>query len=244
MSALVILPAIDLRGGRCVRLRQGRAEDQTEYSDDPVAVACRWVEEGARWLHVVDLDGAFEGRPVHTDLVGRIVRAAGVPVQVGGGLRTDADIETTLATGVARVIVGTRALETDGEAQRLAEWLGERLAIGLDARDGRVRARGWTADTSWSLLEAARRLEAEGVQWLIVTDIQRDGMMRGVNVRLMADVCDAVRISVIASGGVASAEDVRALRGLRRQNLWGVIAGRALYDGATSLRDLQQVAEA
>ncbi len=242
MNPLVVLPAIDLRGGRCVRLRQGRAEKQTEYSDDPVAVARRWVELGARWLHVVDLDGAFEGRPVHTELIGRIARAAGVPVEVGGGLRTDADIEATLATGVARVIIGTRVLETPGEARRLAAWLGERLAVGLDAKDGRVRARGWTADTSWSLIDAARRLEDDGVRWLIVTDIRRDGMLEGVNCSVMAEVCDAVRIPVIASGGVASPDDVRALRSLNRPNLWGVIAGRALYEGTTSLPNLLQAA--
>ncbi|MCX7818724.1 MAG: 1-(5-phosphoribosyl)-5-[(5-phosphoribosylamino)methylideneamino]imidazole-4-carboxamide isomerase [Kiritimatiellae bacterium] len=243
MSPLVVLPAIDLRGGRCVRLRQGRAEDQTDYSADPVAVAREWVAQGARWLHVVDLDGAFEGRPVHTALIGEIVRAAGVPVEVGGGLRTDADIEATLAAGAARVILGTRLLESGGEASRLARWLGDRLAVGLDANEGRVRARGWTAETCWSLIEAARRLEGEGVRWLIVTDIGRDGMLGGVNTAAVAEVCDAVRIPVIASGGVASAEDVRALRGLNRGNLWGVIAGRALYEKTVSLPELLQAAE-
>ena len=238
MKPLVVLPAIDLRGGRCVRLRQGRADDQTAYSDDPVAVARQWVEQGAQWLHVVDLDGAFEGRPVHTELIARIAQAAGVPVEVGGGLRTDADIEATLAAGAARVIIGTRVFEIDGEAQRLAAWLGDRLAIGLDAQNGRVRARGWTRDTAWSRLDAARRLDSDGVRWLIVTDIQRDGMLDGVNRSVMAEVCDAVRCSVIASGGVTSAEDVRALRRLNRPNLWGVITGRALYEGTASLPEL------
>lgn len=242
MTALTILPAIDLRGGRCVRLRQGRADAETSYSDDPVAVARQWADGGAGWIHVVDLDGAFAGRPVHTALIGDIVRAANVPVEVGGGLRTDADIAATLETGAARVIIGTRALEQPDEARRLAAWLGDRLAVGLDARDGVLQTRGWTAGAAMRTAEAARRLEGDGVRTLIVTDIGRDGMLSGVNAAAIDEVCGATSCQVIASGGVAGPADVLSLRALRRPNLWGVIAGRALYDGATTLADLLSAA--
>ncbi len=238
MNSFVILPAIDLRGGRCVRLRQGRAEETTTYSDDPVAVARRWAAEGAEWLHVVDLDGAFEGRPVHMDVVRAIVRAVEIPVQLGGGLRTDEAIAAALDVGVARVIIGTRALEHPAEVRRLVDWLGDRLAVGLDARQGLVQVRGWTSGTAIGARELATRLDHEGVRTLIVTDIGRDGMLRGVNTDAVAEICAAVSCRVIASGGVAGPEDIRALRALGCSNLWGAIAGRALYEGTTTLSEL------
>ena len=240
---LTILPAIDLKDGRCVRLRQGRAEEQTVYSDDPAAMAAHWRAEGAEWLHVVDLDGAFQGRPVHLEALRRIVAAAGVPVEAGGGLRTDADIERVLETGVARVILGTRACAAPEELRRLAGRHGERLAVGIDARDGFVQVKGWTETTALRAVELARRVDAEGVRTLIVTDTSRDGMLEGTNVESMGEICAAVACRVIASGGVSSVADVRALAALGRPNLAGAIVGKALYEGAVRLRELTDAAE-
>jgi len=242
VKPFVILPAIDLRGGRCVRLRQGRADAETSYSADPVAVARQWAEQGAPWLHVVDLDGAFAGKPVHTALIGEIAKAAGIPIEVGGGLRTDADIRATLDAGVARVILGTRVCADPGEARRLAAWLGDRLAVGIDAKDGIVQVRGWTEGGDLRTTGLARRMEEAGVRTLIVTDISRDGMLQGVNAAAMDEACAAVACNVIASGGVTTAADVTTLRRLARPNLWGAIAGRALYEGAVTLPELLRAA--
>lgn len=243
MNTMTILPAIDLRGGRCVRLRQGRADEETSYSDDPVAMAKQWAEQGAEWLHVVDLDGAFEGRPVHTDLIARMVEAAGIPVEVGGGLRSDADIDATLAAGVTRVILGTRVCADPTEAERLAGRLGDRLAVGIDARDGVVQVRGWTEGGELRTVDLARRMERAGVRTLIVTDISRDGMMQGVNAPAMAEVCDEVSCRIIASGGVTTVRDIESLRSLRRVNLWGAIVGRALYEGTVTMSGLLAAAD-
>jgi phosphoribosylformimino-5-aminoimidazole carboxamide ribotide isomerase len=235
---MLIIPAIDLKDGRCVRLRQGRADDVTAYSDDPVGMARHWVEAGARYLHVVDLDGAFQGHPVHADLVAAIARAIPIPVEIGGGLRTDADIRRMLDGGVARAIIGTRALASPEELRTLAETFGPRLAVGIDARDGRVQVRGWVETTDVRAADLAKAAEDAGVRTLIYTDTATDGMLRGPNTRAMRALCEAVAIDVIASGGVACAADVVALRALGRANLAGVIVGKALYDGAVALPEL------
>ncbi len=241
---LTILPAIDLKGGRCVRLRQGRADEATVYGGDPAEMARHWVEQGATWLHVVDLDGAFAGRPVHLPVVRRIVEAAGVPVELGGGLRTDADLDAALEAGVARLILGTRACAEPGAAERLAGRYGDRLAVGIDARDGRVQVRGWTETTGVRTADLARRMAEAGVATLIVTDTARDGMLEGVNAAAMAEACDAAGCAVIASGGVSTASDVAALRALGRSNLAGAIVGRALYERTATLPELLRAAEA
>ena len=244
MNAIAILPAIDLKGGRCVRLRQGRADDSTVYSDDPVAVARRWADGGAPWIHVVDLDGAFQGRPVHTEVIARIAAAVPVPIEVGGGLRTDDDLQATLDAGAARVIVGTRVCADPGEARRLAGRFGARLAAGLDARDGIVQLRGWTEGGGLRLIDLARGLDEAGVATLIVTDISRDGMLKGVNVAAMREVCAAVRCGVIASGGVTTTDDLCALAALKAPNLTGAIVGKALYEGTVTLEELIRAAGA
>lgn len=242
-SSFLILPAIDLRGGRCVRLRQGRADDVTVYGDDPVAMARRWVAEGARYLHVVDLDGAFAGRPAQLEVVARICAAvAPTPVELGGGLRTDADIESARAAGVARVIVGTRACAAPDDVRRLAERHGPALAVGIDARDGVVQVRGWTESAGCRAAELARRMCACGVRTLIITEISRDGMLQGAAAETMDEICAAVSCDVIASGGVSTAADIRRLRALRRPNLVGAIVGKALYEGAVTLTALQAAA--
>ena len=235
---MLILPAIDLKGGRCVRLRQGRAEDETVYSDDPVGMARRWVEQGARYLHVVDLDGAFQGRPAHTDVIRRIADAISIPVEAGGGLRDEAHVAELLECGAARAIVGTRALQDPEALRRMVARFGPRLAVGIDARDGRVQVKGWVETTAVLAIDLARQMDDLGVATIIYTDTATDGMLRGPNVPAMAAMCAAVRCDVIASGGVSSAADVSALRSLARPNLAGAIVGKALYEGAVSLAEL------
>lgn len=239
---MIILPAIDLKDGRCVRLRQGRADESTVYGEDPAAMARRWAGEGAGMLHLVDLDGAFQGRPVHLPLVARMIEAAGIPAELGGGLRTDADIEAALSAGVSRIILGTRACAEPGEIERLARRFGPRLAVGIDARGGFVQVRGWTETTGVRTVDLARRMADAGVETLIVTDTACDGMMQGVNTEAMAEVCDAVSCDIIASGGVTTAADVTALARLVRTNLAGVIVGKALYEETATLPELVRAA--
>ncbi len=236
--AFTIFPAIDLRNGRCVRLRQGRAEDETVYAEDPAAVARRWHELGGRYLHVVDLDGAFEGRPVQVEAVRRIAAAVPIPVEVGGGLRTDDDVDRLLGAGAARVVVGTRALGSERELERLAARYGERLVVGIDARHGRVQIRGWTETTERLATDLAAAAAAAGVHTVVFTETSRDGMLSGVPLEAVDAVCAAASCRVVASGGVCTAADVSALRGLGRPNLAGVIVGKALYEGTARLPEL------
>jgi phosphoribosylformimino-5-aminoimidazole carboxamide ribotide isomerase len=237
-----IIPAIDLKGGRCVRLRQGLADQETVYGEDPLAMARHWVRQGARFLHVVDLDGAFQGRPAHTAIIGRIAAEIGIPVEVGGGLRTPEDIETLLELGVARAIVGTRAVSDPDMLARMAQAFPDRIAAGIDARDGKVQVRGWVETTELSALDLAGRAEQAGVRTVIFTDTATDGMLTGVNAAAMAAMCDRVQCAVIASGGIASPADIRALRELKRPNLTGAIAGKALYEKRTTLAALTTAA--
>ncbi|AKJ65184.1 1-(5-phosphoribosyl)-5-[(5-phosphoribosylamino)methylideneamino]imidazole-4-carboxamide isomerase [Kiritimatiella glycovorans] len=240
---MVIYPAIDIRNGKCVRLLQGRAEDETVYADDPAEMARRWVGEGAQWLHVVDLDGAFEGAPRNTEALARICAASPVPVQTGGGLRTDTDLERVFAAGAARAVLGTRAAERPEDLAPLAaRFGGDRLALGLDARDGKVRTRGWVGTCDADAPELARRAAEAGVGTLVYTDISRDGMMRGVNVDAMERMCRAVDCGVIASGGVSTADDVRALAALGCANLVGAIVGKALYEETVTLCGMRAAA--
>ncbi len=243
MSKIQILPAIDLKGGRCVRLCQGRAEESTIYSEDPAGMARHWVAEGGEFLHVVDLDGAFQGHPVHLDIIEQIVRAVSIPVEVGGGLRTDEDIERVLERGVSRVVLGTRAWQNPEDIRRLAARFGAALAVGIDARDGRVQIKGWTETTAETAVGLARRADAMGVQTLIYTDTSTDGMLQGPNVKAVDELCAAVSCKVIASGGITTAADVRALRALGRDNLRGAIVGKALYEGRVTLKELNAANE-
>lgn len=246
MPEFNILPAIDLKDGHCVRLRQGRADEATVYGADPVAQAVEWARQGGRWLHVVDLTGAFQGHPAHAELIGRMAAAvAPVPVECGGGLRTDADLEALLAAGVRRAILGTRALENTEALSALASRFQDRLAVGIDARDGRVQVKGWTETSQTSAVDLARRAAAAGIRTIIYTDTATDGMLRGPNVESTAAVCDSVAdtgCGIVASGGVSSVEDVRRLRALRRENLVGAIVGKALYEGRVTLADLLEEA--
>jgi phosphoribosylformimino-5-aminoimidazole carboxamide ribotide isomerase len=239
---VLIIPAIDLKGGRCVRLRQGRADAETVYSDDPVDTAKRWQSEGARWLHVVDLDGAFEGRPAHLDAVRRIAGAVAAPIELGGGIRTDEDVARVLDAGVARAIIGTRAFSDPEGLGALVERFGERIAVGIDARDGFVQVKGWVETTRTRALDLARRADALGVATLIYTDTATDGMLAGHNADATDALCRAVRCGVIASGGVSTAEDIAKLAALGHANLRGAIVGKALYDGVVSMDALRAAA--
>lgn len=231
-----LYPAVDVQGGRVVRLRQGAADRATAYSDDPVAVAQAFARDGARWVHFVDLDRAF-GRGDNLALARRFLAAAGVPVQVGGGLRTAEAIEEMLAWGASRVVIGTKAATDPAFVERLLARHGpERLAVGIDARDGQVAVRGWTEVFDLTALQLAERVHAQGARTVIYTDVARDGMLTGPDVA-GARALAALGLDVIASGGVASLED---LRGVRAAGLAGAIVGRALYEGRFTLAEALQ----
>jgi len=236
---MIILPAIDLQGGQCVRLRQGVASDATIYNADPVAQALDWKNQGAKQLHLVDLDGAFQGKPVHTKAFADIIAATGLPVEVGGGLRTDADVEALLRLGVERAILGTRALAEPAALERLVKQYGSRIAVGIDARDGFVQVKGWLETSSTRAPELAKTVARLGNVTLIYTDTATDGMLSGPNLRALDELCAAAPdCPVIASGGISAPAHVRALRALGRKNLFGAIVGKALYDGKTTLAEL------
>lgn len=230
-----VFPAIDLIGGRCVRLYQGDYQKETVYADDPVSVALRWEDEGARWLHVVDLDGARDGKPVQRDILRRIAAAVTIPVQFGGGLRDQAAIQTALEAGASRVVIGTAALDGD-IATSLCRQFGERLALGLDARNGRVAIRGWTEDSGRGVVETASALERAGARRIIFTEITRDGTLDGPAVGPTRELAEALGIPVLASGGVGKLADLEALSCLEAVGVEGVIVGRALYTGDVDLR--------
>jgi len=238
-----ILPAIDLRGGRCVRLLQGRAEAETVYSDDPGAMARSFRQAGAEWVHVVDLDGSFSGARVNTEAVQAIV-AAGLKVELGGGLRDEGTVERVLSSGVTRAVIGTRAAEDPAFVARLVRTWGDRIAVGIDARDGFVAVKGWVETTPLTALELARRMEEAGVSTLIYTDIATDGMLKGPNTTALKAMLGAVRCDVIASGGVARLSHIEALVRLAREkeNLSGVITGKAIYERTLDLGDALRVA--
>jgi phosphoribosylformimino-5-aminoimidazole carboxamide ribotide isomerase len=240
---MIILPAIDLKDGRCVRLRQGRADDATVYSDNPVEMAKHWVDEGGEYLHVVDLDGAFEGRPIHLDVIKRIADAISIPVEVGGGLRTDEDIARVLDAGVSRAIVGTRAFADPDSLAETVSRFGEHVAVGIDARDGNVQVKGSVETTNMRAVDLARKADEMGVGTLIVTDTATDGMMVGTNVAAMDEICKAVSCRLIASGGVTTPDDIRALSQLGHPNLYGAIVGKALYEETTTLAELKAAVE-
>jgi phosphoribosylformimino-5-aminoimidazole carboxamide ribotide isomerase len=240
---LIVYPAIDIKGGRCVRLEQGRSDRETVYGEDPAAVAGRFRAAGARWVHVVDLDGAFTGEPRNLDAVKKIV-ALGLRVQCGGGLRTRAAVEEVLGLGVERAVVGTRAAESEAFVAELVAAFGDRLAVGIDAREGRVAVKGWVDETASGALALAGRMDALGVATIVHTDIGTDGMLSGPNFSAQEALLRAVRCRVIASGGVGSREDVARLAKLSQghANLDGIIVGKALYEGRVELGDLLAIA--
>lgn len=233
---MLIIPAIDLHGGRCVRLRRGEREQETIYSDNPAAVARRWQDAGARRLHVVDLDGAFAGKPANSSAIAAITVAVDIPVQLGGGIRDRDTAEKAFALGVSRIILGTAAVEQPALLQELVGLYGNRVIAGIDARDGVAATRGGVKGSTRRAVDLAQELEQYGVGEVIYTDISRDGMLEGPNLEAMAEMASSLRIPVIASGGVSSMEDLLRLQELERLGISGVIVGQALYSGRIDLQ--------
>ncbi len=234
---MTIYPAIDLRGGRCVRLVEGDFGRETVYGDDPVAVARRWEGAGARWLHVVDLDGARAGTPAQLDLVARIAAAVAIPVQVGGGLRDRRAVESVLAAGVERAIVGTVAVRDPDLCEELCRAFPGRVVVGIDAREGIARVSGWEEGSTARATDLARTVARRGAAAIVYTDIARDGTERGPNVDETAAVARAAQVPVIASGGVGSLAHIQSVAARAADGIEGVIVGKALYTGAVSLSD-------
>lgn len=230
---MLLYPAIDLMGGQVVRLKQGRASEKTVYSDDPVGVAREWEARGGDWLHIVDLDAAFGGKHANLDKVRDIAAAVSIPVQMGGGMRDEEAIAAALGAGVSRVVIGTKAAEEpDFVSRAVARFGGEKIAVGIDARDGRVAVKGWSETTGIEAGALARKLAAAGIGALIYTDIATDGMLQGPNLAATAEMVRTASCPVIASGGVSSAGDLAALG--RIEGLAGAIIGKALFDGRIS----------
>jgi phosphoribosylformimino-5-aminoimidazole carboxamide ribotide isomerase len=231
VEAVILYPAIDLKDGACVRLEQGDMARATVFSRDPAAQAKSFATQGFEYLHVVDLDGAFAGRPVNAAAVAGILETVAIPVQLGGGIRDLATIEHWMEAGVARVIIGTAAVRNPGLVKSAAREFENRIAVALDARDGKVAVAGWEDTSELAATEVAKRFEDAGVAALIHTDISRDGLLKGLNLDASIALAETVAIPVIASGGLASLDDVRALLQPRASKLAGALAGRALYDG-------------
>jgi phosphoribosylformimino-5-aminoimidazole carboxamide ribotide isomerase len=234
---MLVIPAIDLKDGKCVRLFQGDLSQATVYGDDPVAMAERWQGEGAEWLHVVDLDGAVSGAPTHLGLLRAIVAALSIPVEFGGGVRTLAAARAAFSAGASRLILGTVALEAPDLLEEISRDFPGRVYVALDARDGKVATRGWTETSGIAVADAARACGPRGAAGFVFTDVSRDGTERGVNVQATVALAESAGRPVIASGGVASLDDVRALRAVEDCGIAGVIVGKALYTGALRLGD-------
>jgi phosphoribosylformimino-5-aminoimidazole carboxamide ribotide isomerase len=225
-----LIPAVDLKGGKCVRLQEGVASKSTEYGSDPAAMARHWEEQGAARLHLVDLDGAFSGNAAHLEIAKAIFKSLKIPVQFGGGLRTLDQVETILGLGAKRAIIGTAAVDDPGMVEEAVRRHSSAIVVGIDARQGKVALRGWVDQTVLTGVELAARMKNLGVERVIYTDVARDGMLRGVNVDETEKLCRETGMKIIASGGVSSANDVRAIWEKRAIGIEGVILGRALYD--------------
>ena len=241
---MLLIPAIDLKDGKCVRLKQGRMEDDTVFSDDPVAMARRWVEAGARRLHLVDLNGAFEGKPMNAGIVHEIVEAfPDVPVQIGGGIRDEETIQTYLDAGVQYVIIGTKAVNAPHFVSDICLSFPGHIIVGLDAKDGKVAIDGWSKLSHHDVIDMAKHFENDGVEAIIYTDISRDGMMNGVNVEATVKLAQAIKIPVIASGGITNLDDIRALSEVADEGIMGAITGRAIYEGTLDFVEGQKLSD-
>lgn len=241
---MLLIPAIDLKDGKCVRLRQGRMDDETIFSDDPVAVAGRWVEAGARRLHIVDLNGAFAGEPVNAGVVHEIAAAfPDLPIQIGGGIRDEDTVQTYLNAGVQYVIIGTKAVNAPHFVNDLCLEFPGHVIVGLDAKNGKVAIDGWSKLSKHDVIDMAKHFEQDGVAAIIYTDIGRDGMMTGVNVESTVKLAQAINIPVIASGGITNMDDIRALCAVTDEGISGAITGRAIYEGTLDFAEGQKLAD-
>ncbi len=240
---MLLIPAIDLKDGKCVRLRQGRMDDDTVFSDDPVAVAGKWVEQGAQRIHLVDLDGAFAGKPKNAGIIHAIAEAfPDVPVQIGGGIRDEETIQGYLNAGVKYVIIGTKAVTEPHFVSDVAVEFPGHIIIGLDAKDGKVAIDGWSKLSRHDVIDLAQQFEADGVEAIIYTDISRDGMMNGVNVDATVKLARAIHIPVIASGGITNMDDIHALGKVAEEGIMGAITGRAIYEGTLNFAEAEKIA--
>lgn len=243
-NTMLLIPAIDIKGGRCVRLVQGQMDAETVYSDDPVEMAKRWVAAGARRLHVVDLDGAVNGAPTNAEVIHRLVEACpGVPVQVGGGIRDDETIASYLDAGVSYVIIGTKAVTTPHFIEDICLEYPGHIIVGLDVRDGKVAIEGWSKLSRHDALDLAQQFEHNGVAAIVYTDISRDGMLRGLNVEGTLAFARGLTIPVIASGGVTNLDDVRALCAVSEEGIGAAITGKAIYEGTLDFGEAQTLAD-
>ena len=234
---MILFPAVDIKGGKCVRLRQGIANEETVFGPDPVAMAVHWQEQGAKWLHVIDLDGSFDGKPVNQNLVKNICAKLSIPVQLGGGVRSLETAKAYLNAGVERLIIGTVALEEPDLFEAMCNAFPGRVGVSLDADHNLLKTRGWTADSGLTIDEVLPKLSAAGSAFVIYTDISRDGMQQGVNVSGIAHVCKISTIPVVAAAGVTSLDDVKALYPLGSEGLQGIITGRAIYEGTLNVKE-------
>jgi len=241
---MLLIPAIDLKGGRCVRLRQGRMDDETVFSDDPLAVAQRWVDAGTRRLHIVDLDGATSGQPENAEVIHRITeKFPDVPVQVGGGIRDEDTIQSYLDVGVAYVIIGTKAVKAPHFVADVCAAFPGHIFIGLDARNGKVATDGWSKLSHHDVIDLAQHFERDGAECIVYTDIERDGMLTGPNVEATVRLAQSIKIPVIASGGIHTIDDVRALSEVADEGIVGAITGRAIYEGSLDFTEGQSLAD-
>ena len=233
---MMIIPAVDIKNGKCVRLVQGRMEDETVFSNDPAAMARQWADAGAELIHVVDLDGAFEKSPRNLDAVKNIIDTVDTPIQLGGGIRTERTVQTLLDMGVKRVIIGTEAINNPEWVMQIARRFPGQVVVGIDARNGRVAIEGWTETTHTQAVDLAKRFEDCGVAAINFTDIYRDGMQTGPNIAETGRLAEAISIPVVASGGVATIDDIKNLLPLEEVGVTGVITGKALYSGTLDFR--------
>lgn len=235
---MLIIPAIDLKGGKCVRLTQGQKDAETIFSDNPVDVARSWQDQGADYLHVVDLDGAFEGAPKNLSIVEQIIKQVKIPIEFGGGLRTTQTIKTVLDLGIDRVIIGTKAIDSPSWVNELCATFPDRVAVGIDAKNGKVAVKGWTSVCEWTALAFAQEIEKASPCAIIYTDISKDGMLQGPNISSLQELFMTVKTPVITSGGISSLKDIEALSKLP---IAGMIIGKALYTGHIKLSEAKQV---
>ncbi|MYB35363.1 MAG: 1-(5-phosphoribosyl)-5-[(5-phosphoribosylamino)methylideneamino]imidazole-4-carboxamide isomerase [Gammaproteobacteria bacterium] len=241
---MLIIPAIDIKDGKCVRLKQGDMDRETIYSDDPATMAGRWIEQGARRIHIVDLDGASQGKPVNADIVHRITEShPEVPVQIGGGIRNEETVTAYIQAGVQYVIIGTQAVREPQMVDDLCNKFPGHVIVGLDAHNGKVAIEGWSEISEHSAIDLARNFEHAGVDSIVYTDISRDGMLQGVNVSATAALAGAITIPVIASGGVTNLDDIRLLAERSQSGIVGVITGRAIYEGTLDFSAAQALAD-
>jgi phosphoribosylformimino-5-aminoimidazole carboxamide ribotide isomerase len=242
---MIIIPAIDLKDGQCVRLRQGLMEDVTVFSDSPIEMAAQWVEQGARRLHLVDLNGAFEGEPINAKSVTEITKAfPDLPVQIGGGIRSMQIANTYIEAGISYLIIGTMAVTNPEFISELCRQFPDKVIVGLDANDGLVATKGWAQQTDLNVVDLSKKFEQDGVSSIVYTDIARDGMMQGVNVEATVNLAKQTSIPIIASGGITNMEDISGLLVEAHSGIMGAITGRAIYEGTLDFKQAQQLCDA